>query len=450
MKKTLRLLPLALVCASVLSACGGGGGGSSATAPTTVGGTISGLGSIVLNGVRYETIGASVLDADDGTSIHSPMGMGMTVEIDPSATSSTTASTIHVQTGIKGSTSSVNASSSSLNVAGLPVTADANTFIVNSATSVSGSFAALLTDNQSVEVYGLPQSDGTFKATRIEILSTAPRVQLVGAVSGLNTANSTFTLGGGGNTVTVTYAGTAAPAGLANGSVVSVHTNTSASAANYAATGLYLRSASTSTFTQYDTHYAGTSGVRNEANELYGMVSGLTPTTGGCSLQVQGVTASLASTTLCGALQNGDYVELKGLFSNGQITAHRVEFKTSGGDRSLANANVYRDDAQDDDQDELKYSRRWNASSSGSSSSSSSSSNSSTESSSSYEIYGTLSNCTSATSSNCTLTSHGVAYTVDLSTALWEHGAVTSGWVEAKGYMLTASTFKVSKIESKP
>lgn len=443
MKKTLRLLPLAMACASMLGACGGGGGGLSATAPATVGGTISGLGSIVLNGVRYETIGASVLDADDGTSIHSPMGMGMTVEIDPSTTGSTTASTIHVQTGIKGSTSLVNASSSSLNVAGLPVTADANTFIVNSATSVSGSFAALLTDNQSVEVYGLPQSDGTFKATRIEILSTAPRVQLVGAVSGLNTANSTFTLGGNGNTVTVAYAGTAAPAGLADGSVVSVHTNTSASAANYAATALYLRSASTSTFTQYDTHYAGTSGVRNEANELYGMVSGLTLTTGGCSLQVQGVTAVLASTTLCGALQNGDYVELKGLFSNGQITAHKVEFKTSGGDRTLTNA--YQDDAQDADHDDLKYSRRMSASGNGSSSSSDDGSESST----SYEIYGTLSNCASATSSNCTLTSHGVAYTVDLSTALWEHGTVTSGWVEAKGYMQTASTFKVSKIESK-
>jgi hypothetical protein len=39
--------------------------------------------------------------------------------------------------------------------------------------------------------------------------------------------------------------------------------------------------------------------------------------------------------------------------------------------------------------------------------------------------------------------------TADLSTARWEHGQVSSGRVEAKGYMTAANTFKVSKIESK-
>jgi len=441
MKTTSRLLPLVIACTTMLTACGGGGGGlSTATKTPTVAGTISGLGSIILNGVRYETIGASLVDADDGTTISSPMGMGMTVTVDPSTTGSTVAGTIHIQTGIKGNTSLVNTSTSTLNVAGLPVITDSSTFIVNSATSTSGSFASLLANNQNVEVYGLPQSDGTFKATRIEILATAPMVQLVGTVFGLNTANSTFTLGGNGSTVTVTYSSASAPTGLANGAVVSVHTSTSATAANYTATSLYLRSTNTSTFTQYATNYSGTSGISNETNELYGMVSNLALTSSGCSLQVQGVSSTLSSATLCNALQNGDYVELKGQFLNGQLTAHRVEFKTSGGDRSLAS---YQDDSQDSDHDQLKYSRRL------STTTSSSSSSSSTESSSSYEIYGTLSNCSSATANNCTLTSNGVAYTADLSSAFWEHGMVTSGWVEAKGYMATNSTFKVTKIESK-
>ena len=49
----------ALVSASLLAACGGGGG-SAVVAPTgniAAAGLISGIGSIVLNGVRYEALG---------------------------------------------------------------------------------------------------------------------------------------------------------------------------------------------------------------------------------------------------------------------------------------------------------------------------------------------------------------------------------------------------------
>jgi hypothetical protein len=43
-----------------------------------------------------------------------------------------------------------------------------------------------------------------------------------------------------------------------------------------------------------------------------------------------------------------------------------------------------------------------------------------------------------------------VAITVDISTAVWEHGyVVNSGAVEAKGYMTANKIFKVTKIESK-
>jgi hypothetical protein len=39
---------------------------------------------------------------------------------------------------------------------------------------------------------------------------------------------------------------------------------------------------------------------------------------------------------------------------------------------------------------------------------------------------------------------------IDISTAIWEHGMqVTSGVVEAKGYMLSNNVFKAIKMESK-
>lgn len=434
MKTMFRLMPVTAVCVAMLSACGGGGGGTpTAAVSASVAGTISGLGSVIVNGVRYETIGASVLDADDNSVINAAMGMGMTVSIDPLSTSATTAGTIHVQSGIRGNASAVDAVAKTLLVAGLPVTSDATTFIVTT-NGLAGTFADLA-NGQNVDVYGLPQTDGTFKATRIEIEAVAQAVQLVGVVSNLNATNSTFTLGSGSNTVTITYSSVTAPSGLANGSVVSVHTSATTGAAQYAATGLYLRSTNVSTFTQYATSYSGTTRIGTEANELYGMVSGLTSTGGSCSMQVQGVPSTLSSSTLCASIQNGDYVEVKGVLSNGALTAYRVEFKTAGGDRSL---NGYVDDENDSDNDHLKYRRQFASTSSGS--------YYSDDSASSYEIYGTLSACSGST---CTLTSNGSALTADLTTAYWEHGAVTSGWVEAKGYMTSANTFKVTKIEAK-
>ena len=178
MKPIFRLIPLVAGCAAILGACGGGGGASSAltTVNPPVAGTISGLGSVIVNGVRYETIGASVVDADDSHTISTPLGLGMTVSIDPLTSSATTAGTIYIQTGIKGSTSAVDSTAKTLNVAGLPVTTDSATFIVTS-TGQAGSFADL-TNNLNVEVYGLPQTDGTFKATRVEIEATAQSVQL--------------------------------------------------------------------------------------------------------------------------------------------------------------------------------------------------------------------------------------------------------------------------------
>jgi hypothetical protein len=103
----------------------------------------------------------------------------------------------------------------------------------------------------------------------------------------------------------------------------------------------------------------------------------------------------------------------------------------------------YSDDSNDDDHDDLKYSRLISTSTGTGTYTPVYSS----ESSSSYEIYGTLNNCVG---SSCTMNSNGVVITMDISTAIWEHGyVVTNGAVEAKGYMIANNIFKVTKIESK-
>jgi len=437
-----------LAFTGLLSGCGGGGGSIAApefgsaipivsSNALPVAGLVSGLGSVVVNGVRYETIGANVVDSDDKGSINLPIGIGMIVSLEPSSANSAAASSIQIQKGLKGPTGNLNVALKTLTVAGLPIAVDNATLIIR-ANGAVGSFADLA--NNSVEVYGLPQADASFKATRIEVESSPTFVQLSGVISQLNTTNATFALGSGANIVKVSYGASTPATGLANGVVVSVHTNTLLSASQYAATQIYLRASSTNVFTEYVTKYTGTSGIHNETNELYGMVSGLSSLASGCTLQVQGLPVSVASTTLCNSLQNGDYVEVKGLLNNGSFAAYRIEFRTSGGDRNLSG---YSDDDNDDDHDDLKYTRLTSTSTSTGAATPIYTS----EKSSTYEIYGNLSNCVAST---CTLTSNGVAMTIDISTAIWEHGYVVySGFVEAKGYMTANNIFKVTKIESK-
>ena len=437
-----------LIATLVLSACGGGGSGtvaSSAVTPTpsanaAASGTISGLGSIVVNGVRYETIGAKVSDLDDQTGNSAPLRLGMTVTVEQNGVDATTnrpvAGKVQVERGIKG-VATLDASGK-LSVAGLPITVDSKTFIVGADGVATTSYAG-----QFVEVYGLPQADGSYLATLIEVKASAEMLSLVGAVSNLNTTAKTFTLGSGGTAISVSYAGLTVPATLANGAVVSVRTSATAASATYTATSLYVRAANASVFKSYASQYGGTSKASNEVNELYGMVSAKKAAASGCALQVQGVPVTLSSTALCASLNDGDYVEAKGVLINGVLAATRIEFKSSA-----AKPAGYKDDTEDSDNDGLRY-RDLNSTSTSISSGTSSNNTTNNQSlaASPFEAYGTL-NC-AALNTSCTLQIGGVTYPADLSAARWGDGAsVLKGLVEVKGY-LSAGTFVVSKIEGK-
>ena len=430
-----KLLALLMATAGLLSACGGSGGSSALTpnAATLSSGTISGLGSVIVNGVRYETVGSQVLDADDGsTAITTPLRIGMTVSVEQYGTDSVTlrpiAGKIWVQSGIKGV---ANYTGSTLTVAGMPVTTDTATILLDTTGAVTN-LATL--NNQSVEVYGLPQADGSFLATLVEAETGLVNVQVVGTVQSMDTTAKTLVLGTTAAPITVNYASITPPIGLATGSVIVMKTATSATANTYAASSMQIRSATASTYTSYASSYIGTTGVHNERNELYGAVSdkaltysGATVT--GCTLKIQGIQVQASSAALCTSIANGTYVEAKGTLNNGALTATKIEFE--GGQ-----SNGYSDDWNDNDSDGLHHR-----------SLSTLSTPTELQASRSFEMYGSLS-C-SAVNVGCTLTRGAITYTADMSTARWdEHQPITSGYVEAKGY-LTGTTFKVSKIESK-
>ena len=167
------LLGLSLALAAVH---GCGGGSTVASLPGTGGtgytsmGTITGFGSVKVNGVFYDDTLASVtIDGQSRTS--AALGLGMLVTVHGqlgSVATRGTASSFDSWSQAQGPVSQVG--SNSFQVAGMSVTTDSGTVYLGVASS------AALPSGANVRVWGLPtRADLTqWLATRVELLSAAP------------------------------------------------------------------------------------------------------------------------------------------------------------------------------------------------------------------------------------------------------------------------------------
>ncbi len=195
-----------------LSACGGGSGGTSTSAGTASVGTITGFGSIFVNGVEYETRGASIIiDGNPGT--ESDLAVGMVVELTGSANGSTgQALSIDASDELEGivQSNSVVAGTGTMVIMGQTVTVDLNTLFESKVAGVTT--IDLISAGHIVEVSGYSDGSGSVFATRIEVkapdlatyLIDHPNgVEVKGVVSNLDPAMQTFDIG----TMTVSYAG---------------------------------------------------------------------------------------------------------------------------------------------------------------------------------------------------------------------------------------------------
>ena len=320
------LLAAGLVTALV--ACGGGGGGSSAGVGTGgtgsfAVGTISGFGSIIVNGVRYDDSGADIFDDDDNDSNSSALAIGQVVEIRGSVNSdglTGTASSIAYYSALKGPVTAVNVGAGTVTVFGQVVNVTATTLFDD----VSG-LAALAVGNV-IEVYGLPDAGGAIKATRIELEATTISgfggdYRLRGVVSGLvaTSPGQRFSVG----TVTVQTDGdTSIDGAIADGVFVSVRLDKTAIAANtYTAERVKVR----------NRVYA--SGV-NEA-EIEGLISEFTSSS--APFKVNGYPVQLDTTVTyedgaVGNLANGVRIEAKGTVTAGVLVARKIEFEDDDND----------------------------------------------------------------------------------------------------------------------
>ena len=334
---------LAFVAAVLLAACGGGGGGGLSAGGDTAGvgtggtgafsvGTITGFGSVFVNGVRYEDNGARLLD-DDGTvkvlgPDDSPLKLGMVVEVigrlDASGTVRT-ATQIAYGSEIKGPVTAVDAAAGTFNVFGITVRTTLTTVYDN-----FGGVAALAAGNV-VEVHGQPDTNGRVVATYIE--RKAARVadfvagdgvyRLRGAVAGLSGSGPAYEFTVRGVAIR-TDAATDFKGTPADGVSTSVRLNpTQQGDGRYMAERLRVRTASYD-----DSSSSAESEVEGYISDFNGAAS---------AFRVAGYPVRLAAGAIfedggATSLTNDVRVEAKGRIENGVLLVTKLEFKSRDDD----------------------------------------------------------------------------------------------------------------------
>ena len=307
----------ALCVAAVLVGCGGGGDNPSGKSSYSVG-PITGFGSIIVNGVRFEDNSASVAsdDDDEGESrSKSDLKIGMVVEVKGNGTDDSgrsSASDIRFGSEIVGPfvQASVDAAAKTFVLLGQKVHVGANTVFDDSLVAAWQS----LTDGTVLEVHGiLDSSSGVYNATRIELESNANRFKLRGQIVDLDTTAQTFKIGG----ATISYDKLSPqPTSLANGQFVRVKLETAQVNGAWVATKLK-------------------SGLRkledHDEAEIKGTVSDFKSMS---DFKVNGTPVDASQATGAPSLKDGDFVEVEGRLQAGTLIAKKVELEDRDGNAS--------------------------------------------------------------------------------------------------------------------
>ena len=188
----------------LLSGCGSGGGGATtgtASGSSAASGTITGFGSVIVNGKRFDTSGSSfTVDGQPGS--QSDLKLGMTVAVTGSFNGDQrSASTVQQRDAVEGLVQSIAANGLSLVVMGQTVLVNNTTLIDNNI--LNRDILNLVDGTDFVEVNGHISPDGMIQATFIEKKpagTVTPEVR--GFVKNHNDGTKTFQIGN----LTVNYA----------------------------------------------------------------------------------------------------------------------------------------------------------------------------------------------------------------------------------------------------
>ena len=310
---TRRQTLLALLGSALLPACGGGtdlAGISSGGTGSFTTGVIVGLGSVIVNGIRFDDDTASVT-ANQAASSSAALQLGMVVRVQASAVTAAplpgelaTAQAIAIDHSSEwtGQVTSVDVAARRLTVLGQTV------HVLPSTVFAGAAFDSSL-ERRFVEIDGfLNAVDGSLQATRIAVKSSPPdRYRLSGVISSFTA--TTFTLG----TAVIRHEGTTdKPSNLQNGLLVRVKLQTTTNPGGEWIAD-EVRAEDFRDLIEDD----------DEA-EIEGSITAFTSST---RFSVNGIEIDASRIVAPSGLALGVRVEVKGVASGGSVIAREVEIE---------------------------------------------------------------------------------------------------------------------------
>lgn len=303
-----------------IAGCGGGGTGvaglSSGGTGSFTSGTITGFGSIIVNGIRYNNDTATVLTSDDSVSSNPALQLGMVVNIEGSAVtpaSSTTglptATAYRITYGSEWIGPVSNRATTTFEILGHTVDVLATTLFGGVVQQLSE-----LRDTHFVEVYGyVDQVDGHIQASRIDVSTVQPSAyKLSGAITQINQVSGTANLG---QTAISWSLPAVLPSDLSSGDFVRVVLDPSPVGAVWTATRIQQVSSPLSRLSTDHDYEA----------EIHGSITAYQSS---ANFVVNGIPVNASAAQITGTLAVGVQVEVEGTIRSGQLMATKVTIKT--------------------------------------------------------------------------------------------------------------------------
>ena len=321
-----------------LTACGGGSSTTSSLDGSTasVTGVITGFGSIFVNGVEYETNGATVMiDGRPGTEDDLRVGMVVTLEGSASGSNGTAVSisfSDEMEGLVDANNVDPNTGTGTMTVMGQTVEVTVDTVFDSKVTGIGS--VDQVAAGQIVEVSGYSDGNGNVIATRIELKaqdlnSYGGEIELKGIISNLDTNAMTFQIG---NQV-ISYAGAILEddlsGGLQNDLYVEVKSQAGIQAGQLIASKIELEN-------------GGRMGPNGEAGEEHEMMGALTMDPDSNGFQIDGKTILISNSTefdgiTLDQLAKGDMVKVEGYFDgNGNLVATEISMERDRDDASCS------------------------------------------------------------------------------------------------------------------
>ncbi|PLC06534.1 hypothetical protein CY658_05775 [Variovorax sp. RO1] len=208
---------------------GVGSGGTGVSADAAGIGAADGMGSVILNGLRYNTDNAT-FSLEDTTELQIGMSARIAGKVNADFTSGI-AATVVSAAELRGAVSAIDLKDGSFTVMGARVTTD------NATVWADADGTTDLVDGAVVQVWGLPAAPGTLRATRVQMTPATTAPLVTGTVQNLDRGTQQFTLG----LLTVDFGAAAFGPGidaasLANGTLVRVRGTAVPAAGRFTAT----------------------------------------------------------------------------------------------------------------------------------------------------------------------------------------------------------------------